>query len=80
MDHYYELITTLATVSLTKHFQWNKYIFALIFNALPRVTIKLKKKMYINSFLKKLIVTRWKFDNYVLILLKMYSRKFINTW
>ena len=51
MDHYYELITALATVSLTKHFQWNQYIFALIFNALPRVTIKLK--MYIDIFFKK---------------------------
>ena len=33
-----------------------------------------------NIFLKKLMVTRWKIDNFVLILLKMYWSTFGNTF
>ena len=44
----------------------------MIFNALPRVTINVFLKRSIKIFfLKKLMVTRWKIDKYVLILQKV---------
>ena len=77
----WEFCTVSNALLLLAHYYWLLYALLYIFGEIGTYLYEVfLKKNYINIFFKKkLMVTRWKIDNYVLVLLKIYWTTFSNT-